>query len=72
MFVDGFFNADPHPGNFLVSTDPETLHKPILLDFGLTKTLDKVKSVPPVPFHPLPPMDAKREGRGKRKRHKKG
>ncbi|GAQ87218.1 ABC1 family protein [Klebsormidium nitens] len=37
IYVDGFFNADPHPGNFLVSKVPP--HAPILLDFGLTKTL---------------------------------
>ncbi|KAG6543289.1 hypothetical protein Mapa_015203 [Marchantia paleacea] len=37
IFIDGFFNADPHPGNFLVSK--EAPFKPILLDFGLTKSL---------------------------------
>ncbi|XP_044509223.1 uncharacterized protein LOC123228086 [Mangifera indica] len=37
IFVDGFFNADPHPGNFLVSK--EAPHRPILLDFGLMKKL---------------------------------
>lgn len=37
IFVDGFFNGDPHPGNFLVSK--EAPHRPILLDFGLTKSL---------------------------------
>lgn len=37
IYVDGFFNADPHPGNFLVSKVPP--FKPILLDFGLTKSL---------------------------------
>ncbi|GAY44522.1 hypothetical protein CUMW_082650 [Citrus unshiu] len=37
IYVDGFFNGDPHPGNFLVSKDPP--HRPILLDFGLTKKL---------------------------------
>ncbi|XP_044507500.1 probable protein kinase UbiB isoform X1 [Mangifera indica] len=37
IFVDGFFNGDPHPGNFLVSK--EAPHRPILLDFGLTKKL---------------------------------
>ncbi|CAM6101459.1 unnamed protein product [Calypogeia fissa] len=37
IFVDGFFNADPHPGNFLVSK--EAPFRPILLDFGLTKSL---------------------------------
>ncbi|KAI4376225.1 hypothetical protein MLD38_014011 [Melastoma candidum] len=37
IYVDGFFNGDPHPGNFLVSK--EVPHRPILLDFGLTKSL---------------------------------
>ncbi|KAF1885660.1 hypothetical protein Lal_00039508 [Lupinus albus] len=37
IYVDGFFNGDPHPGNFLVSK--EFPHRPILLDFGLTKKL---------------------------------
>ncbi|XP_011082268.1 uncharacterized protein LOC105165093 [Sesamum indicum] len=37
IYVDGFFNGDPHPGNFLVSKAPP--HRPILLDFGLTKKL---------------------------------
>ncbi|KAL2636403.1 hypothetical protein R1flu_007882 [Riccia fluitans] len=37
IFIDGFFNADPHPGNFLVSK--EAPFRPILLDFGLTKSL---------------------------------
>ena len=34
IFVDGLFNADPHPGNILI--DRRTL-RPVLLDFGLTK-----------------------------------
>ncbi|KAL2974861.1 hypothetical protein AAZX31_14G126500 [Glycine max] len=37
IYIDGFFNGDPHPGNFLVSK--ESPHRPILLDFGLTKKL---------------------------------
>ncbi|KAK9049272.1 hypothetical protein SSX86_031760, partial [Deinandra increscens subsp. villosa] len=37
IYIDGFFNGDPHPGNFLVSREPP--HRPILLDFGLTKLL---------------------------------
>ncbi|KAL0009649.1 hypothetical protein SO802_004757 [Lithocarpus litseifolius] len=37
IYVDGFFNGDPHPGNFLASKEPP--HRPILLDFGLTKKL---------------------------------
>ncbi|KAG0571499.1 hypothetical protein KC19_VG016500 [Ceratodon purpureus] len=36
IYIGGFFDADPHPGNFLVSKDPP--FRPILLDFGLTKT----------------------------------
>ncbi|KAF6141775.1 hypothetical protein GIB67_027953, partial [Kingdonia uniflora] len=37
IYVDGFFNGDPHPGNFLVSKEPP--YRPILLDFGLTKSI---------------------------------
>ncbi|KAL8107002.1 uncharacterized protein LOC141670700 isoform X1 [Apium graveolens] len=37
IYVGGIFNGDPHPGNFLVSKVPP--HRPILLDFGLTKVL---------------------------------
>lgn len=37
IYIDGFFNGDPHPGNFLVSKEPP--HLPVLLDFGLTKKL---------------------------------
>ncbi|CAN1324096.1 Probable serine/threonine-protein kinase abkD [Linum perenne] len=37
IYVDGMFNGDPHPGNFLVSKHPP--HRPILLDFGLTKKI---------------------------------
>ncbi|CAN1825570.1 Protein ACTIVITY OF BC1 COMPLEX KINASE 8, chloroplastic [Linum perenne] len=37
IYVDGLFNGDPHPGNFLVSK--EAPHRPILLDFGLTKEI---------------------------------
>ncbi|KAL4592925.1 hypothetical protein LXL04_005932 [Taraxacum kok-saghyz] len=37
IFLDGFFNADPHPGNFLVTKSSP--HHPILLDFGFTKFL---------------------------------
>jgi len=34
FFVDGFFHADPHPGNILVERNT---HRPFLLDFGLTR-----------------------------------
>ncbi|CAL9762078.1 unnamed protein product [Musa acuminata subsp. burmannicoides] len=37
IYVDGFFNGDPHPGNFLVCK--EHPNRPILLDFGLTKSI---------------------------------
>ncbi|KAG8375303.1 hypothetical protein BUALT_Bualt10G0086300 [Buddleja alternifolia] len=37
IYVDGFFNGDPHPGNFLVTKAAP--HRPVLLDFGLTKGL---------------------------------
>ena len=37
IFCDGFYSADPHPGNILV--DSATNHA-VLLDFGLVKELD--------------------------------
>lgn len=44
MHIDGLFNADPHPGNILVSTDTQMNggdpSVPILLDFGLTRSFD--------------------------------
>ena len=39
MFTDGFFNADPHPGNLLVRNEPGLGPLPVLLDFGLCKRL---------------------------------
>lgn len=35
MLVNGFFHADPHPGNLLVTKDS----KLVLLDFGMVKTV---------------------------------
>eukprot|EP00972_Heterocapsa_arctica_P092067 13578861-Heterocapsa_arctica.AAC.1 len=41
---NGFFNADPHPGNVHVSVDPAQNggdpNVPLLLDYGLTKRLE--------------------------------
>jgi ubiquinone biosynthesis protein len=39
VFRDGFFHADMHPGNILVSTDPKTFGRYIALDFGIVGTL---------------------------------
>ena len=39
VFRDGFFHADMHPGNILVSTEPQTLGQYIALDFGIVGTL---------------------------------
>lgn len=39
VFRDGFFHADMHPGNILVSTSPETFGRYIALDFGIVGTL---------------------------------
>ena len=43
VFVDGFFHADPHPGNLFVIDEPEAAQKPCVLfvDFGLHKRLSK-------------------------------
>jgi ubiquinone biosynthesis protein len=40
VFRDGFFHADMHPGNIMVSTAPETFGRYIALDFGIVGTLD--------------------------------
>lgn len=40
VFRDGFFHADMHPGNILVSTEPETFGRYIALDFGIVGTLN--------------------------------
>ena len=39
VFRDGFFHADMHPGNIMVSTDPATFGRYIALDFGIVGTL---------------------------------
>ena len=41
VFVDGFFHADPHPGNLFVISDSETAARPrvLFVDFGLSKRL---------------------------------
>jgi len=39
VFRDGFFHADMHPGNILVSVDPATFGRYIALDFGIMGTL---------------------------------
>lgn len=48
VFLHGFFHADPHPGNVLVSPNPRNPRDPqlILLDHGLYETLsddDRIK-----------------------------
>jgi len=42
VFRDGFFHADMHPGNILVSLAPETFGRYISLDFGIVGTLTEV------------------------------
>lgn len=39
VFRDGFFHADMHPGNIMVSTAAETFGRYIALDFGIVGTL---------------------------------
>jgi len=39
VFKDGFFHADMHPGNLLVSTAPASFGRFILLDFGIVGSL---------------------------------
>ncbi len=42
VFRDGFFHADMHPGNIMVSVEPATLGRYIALDFGIIGTLTEV------------------------------
>jgi ubiquinone biosynthesis protein len=42
VFRDGFFHADMHPGNILVSTEGETKGRYVALDFGIMGTLTDV------------------------------
>ena len=42
VFRDGFFHADMHPGNIMVSVDPATFGRYISLDFGIVGTLTQV------------------------------
>jgi ubiquinone biosynthesis protein len=42
VFRDGFFHADMHPGNIMVSLEPATLGQYISLDFGIVGTLTQV------------------------------
>ncbi|MBV8604195.1 MAG: ubiquinone biosynthesis regulatory protein kinase UbiB [Pelomonas sp.] len=39
VFRDGFFHADMHPGNILVSVDAATFGRYVALDFGIIGTL---------------------------------
>jgi ubiquinone biosynthesis protein len=40
VFRDGFFHADMHPGNILVSVAPDSFGRYIALDFGIVGTLN--------------------------------
>jgi ubiquinone biosynthesis protein len=42
VFRDGFFHADMHPGNIMVSVEPATKGRYIALDFGIIGTLTEV------------------------------
>ena len=42
VFRDGYFHADMHPGNILVSTEGEMRGKYVALDFGIMGTLTEV------------------------------
>jgi ubiquinone biosynthesis protein len=39
VFRDGFFHADMHPGNIMISVDRDTFGRYIALDFGIVGTL---------------------------------
>jgi predicted unusual protein kinase regulating ubiquinone biosynthesis (AarF/ABC1/UbiB family) len=40
LFVDRFFHADPHPGNFLVQKGPDGAPLIVVLDFGAISEVD--------------------------------
>lgn len=40
LFVDRFFHADPHPGNFLVQKGPDGDPRIVVLDFGAISEVD--------------------------------
>lgn len=42
VFKDGFFHADMHPGNIMVSLAPATFGRYIALDFGIVGTLSEI------------------------------
>jgi predicted unusual protein kinase regulating ubiquinone biosynthesis (AarF/ABC1/UbiB family) len=43
LFVDRFFHADPHPGNFLVQKAPDGTPRIVVLDFGaISEVEDKL------------------------------
>ena len=42
VFRDGFFHADMHPGNIMVSVQPPTFGRYVSLDFGIVGTLTQV------------------------------
>ena len=42
VFRDGYFHADMHPGNIMVSLEPATLGRYIALDFGIIGTLTEI------------------------------
>ena len=41
VFEDGFFHADMHPGNIMISLEPETFGRFISLDFGIVGALSE-------------------------------
>ncbi|KAJ3126246.1 hypothetical protein HK098_007718 [Nowakowskiella sp. JEL0407] len=41
IYVLGFWNSDPHPGNFLIEKNDLGQFIPVLLDFGLTKRAER-------------------------------
>ena len=44
-FSHGFFHADMHPGNIMVSLAPETFGRLISLDFGIVGTLSEMDKI---------------------------
>lgn len=41
IFIEGFFHADPHPGNLFVQPDPDGTWRLVFVDFGMVGRLDE-------------------------------
>ncbi|EDQ91494.1 uncharacterized protein MONBRDRAFT_15322, partial [Monosiga brevicollis MX1] len=45
VYVQGFFNCDPHPGNLLIQVGEDGTARPVLLDYGMCRELNDEKRI---------------------------